>query len=104
MRKQCNQCAGTGDFPIIGSQCTGCFGIGSVDINPSVEKRLKQLYTDLDSHAQQILVAADRLETVYFEDITWWRIIESLEVLRDKWIPKAIAEAKELEKIAEENY
>ena len=104
MLKQCEQCAGSGEFPIIGSQCTGCFGSSFVEVEMSFEEKIEQLISDLEEHADQLLATADRLKTTYSEDIVWYRIIESLEILRDKWIPKAISDARELEKIAEENY
>lgn len=68
------------------------------------EEKIEQLILDLEDHSDQLLATADKLKETYYEDIVWYRIIESLEVLRDKWIPKVILEAKELEKIAEENY
>lgn len=104
MLKQCEQCAGSGEFPIIGSQCTGCFGSSFVEVEMSFEEKIEQLISYLEEHADQLLTTAERIKTTYSEDIVWYRVIELLEVLRDKWIPKAISEAKELEKIAEENY
>ncbi len=97
MLKQCEQCAGTGEFPIIGSQCTGCFGSGSVEVEMGFEEKIEQLISDLEEHADQLLTTADKTKATYLEDIIWCRIIELLEVLCDK-------DAKELEKIAEENY
>lgn len=56
--KQCEQCAGTGEFPIIGSQCTGCFGIGYVNSEKPVEGKTKLLVSDIRK-AREVLEVLD---------------------------------------------
>lgn len=105
MQRQCSQCGGSGEFPIIGSQCTGCFGFGFIEIEKSIEEKIEQLISSIEEHEGRLITTAQRIRAYsYIEDVAWGRIIDSLETLRDKWLPKTISEAKELEKIAEENY
>lgn len=68
----------------------------------SVMEKTEQLVSDIRDHAEHLMEVADIIETSYSDEDFWYRIIDSLETLRNKWLTKTISDAKELKKMAEE--